>query len=210
MDDAERVRRVAIALAAMSQTGLAFTVNEYDRHRYVEAGALAAELLSVVSGLTVDVLSLELGRDVGYATPKVDVRGAIFDADDRVLLMRERSDGRWSLPGGWADPLDTPSAAVVREIREETGYGATVVSLVGCWDRDTQGHVPRLPVSVYKLFFLCRLEGAAIEPEALETLEVGWFGLAELPELSLGRVNLREIERCLAHHRDPSLPTELD
>lgn len=210
IDKAERVRRVAIALAAMSQTGLEFTVNEYDRHRYTEAGALAAELLSVLSGLTADELSLELGRDVGYATPKVDVRGAIFDADERVLLMRERSDGRWSLPGGWADPLDTPSAAVVREIREETGYGAAVVSLVGCWDRDTQGHVPALPVSVYKLFFLCRLEGDAVEPEALETLEVGWFGLSELPELSLGRVNLREIQRCLAHHRDPSLPTELD
>ena len=209
-DSADRVRRVAIALAAMSQTGLAFTENEYDRHRYAEAGALAAELLSVVSGLTADDLSLELGRDTGYATPKVDVRGAIFDADDRVLLMRERSDGRWSLPGGWADPLDTPSTAVVREIREETGYGAEVVSLVACWDRDTQRHQPPMGVSVYKLFFLCRSVGPTVEPEALETLEIGWFGLDELPELSLGRVTPHEIARCLAHHRDPSLATELD
>ena len=208
MEYAERVRRVAIALAAMSQTGLAFTENEYDRHRYTAAGELAAELLSVLTGAS--DLALELGHDTGYATPKVDVRGALFDADDRVLLMRERSDGRWSLPGGWADPLDTPTAAVVREIREETGYGAEVVSLVGCWDRDTQGHLPALPVSVYKLFFLCRSVGSAIEPEALETLEIGWFGLDDLPELSLGRVSPYEIGRCLAHHRDPSLPTELD
>jgi ADP-ribose pyrophosphatase YjhB (NUDIX family) len=206
MDDAERVRRVAIALAAMSQTGLTFTENEYDRHRYTAAGELATELFAVLSS----DLKLELGRDSGYATPKVDVRGAIFDPDERVLLMRERSDGRWSLPGGWADPLDTPTTAVVREIREETGYGAEVVSLVGCWDRDTQGHLPRLPVSVYKLFFLCRAVGVPAEPEALETLEIGWFGLSELPELSLGRVTPYEIERCLAHHRDPTLPTELD
>lgn len=210
MGEAERVRRVAIALAAMSQTGLAFSENEYARHRYTAAGELAAELFSVLSGLTVDDLALELGRDSGYATPKVDVRGALFDAQDRVLLMRERSDGKWSLPGGWADPLDTPTAAVVREIREETGYGAEVVALVGCWDRDTQGHLPPLPVSVYKLFFLCRAVGDAVEPEALETLEIGWFGLAELPDLSLGRVTPQEIARCLAHHHNPTLPTELD
>ena len=105
-DGADRVRRVAIALAAMAQTGLTFTENEYDRHRYTAAGELAAELFSVLSGG--GELTLELGRDSGYATPKVDVRGAIFDSDDRVLLMRERSDGMWSLPGGWADPLDTP------------------------------------------------------------------------------------------------------
>src|SRR5438874_1891566 len=110
MEDADRVRRVAIALAAMSQTGLAFTENEYDRHRYSAAGELAAELFSVLVGP--GELTLELGLDVGYATPKVDVRGAIFDADDRVLMMRERSDGKWSLPGGWADPLDTPTVAV--------------------------------------------------------------------------------------------------
>ena len=208
MDDAERVRRVAIALAAMSQTGLTFTENEYDRHRYTAAGELAAELFSVLSGS--GPLTLELGGDSGYATPKVDVRGALFDAEDRVLLMRERSDGRWSLPGGWADPLDTPTAAVVREIREETGYGAEVVSLAACWDRDTRGHLPAMPVSVYKLFFICRAVGPAIEPEALETLEIGWFGLDELPELSLARVTPYEIARCLVHHRDPALPTELD
>ena len=100
--------------------------------------------------------------------------------------MRERSDGRWSLPGGWADPLDTPSRAVEREIVEETGYGATAVKLVGCWDRDTQGHLPPLPFSIYKLFFLCAATGEVRPPDALETLEVGWFGLDELPDLSHG------------------------
>jgi ADP-ribose pyrophosphatase YjhB (NUDIX family) len=164
----------------------------------------------VLSGRTADELRLELDRDSGYATPKVDVRGAIFDADERVLLMRERMDGLWSLPGGWADPLDTPSGSVVREVREETGHLAEVVKLVGCWDRDTQGHLPALPVAVFKLFFLCRSAGEPGTPDELETLDVGWFGLDELPPLSLGRVNRRELDRCLAHHRDPSLPTELD
>ncbi|MEP6563020.1 MAG: NUDIX domain-containing protein, partial [Nakamurella sp.] len=153
---------------------------------------------------------LELGRDTGYVTPKVDVRGALVDADDRILLMRERSDNRWSLPGGWADPLDTPSRAVEREMAEETGYGARAVKLVGCWDRDTQGHLPKLPFSIYKLFFLCEPTGDVRPPDALETLEIGWFGIAELPVLSEGRISERQLRRILAHHRDRSLPTEFD
>ena len=85
-------------------------------------------------------------------TPKVEVRGDLIDEGDRLLMMREVADGRWLLPGGFADPLDTPSEAVVRE---ETGYGAKVMKLVGCRDRDRRGHTPMLPNSIYKLFFLC-------------------------------------------------------
>ncbi len=207
---ADAVRRIGMKLAALGQTGLAFGNSDYDLDRYRQVSALAAELLAVASGYPAAELAAELGRDFGYVTPKVDVRGAIFDDHERVLLMREKTDGRWSLPGGWADPGDTPSAAVTREIREETGYHSSAVKLIGCWDRDTQGHVPPLPVAVFKLFFLCRPDGAVQPPSPLETLEVGWFGLDELPPLSLGRVNRREIERALAHHRDPSLATEFD
>jgi ADP-ribose pyrophosphatase YjhB (NUDIX family) len=205
---AERVRRVAVQLAALAQNGLVYCVNDYDRGRYEHATALAGELLAVLGGADAD-LSLMLGQDSGYTTPKVDVRGVVIDDRERFLLMRERSDGLWSLPGGWADPLDTPSVAVVREIREETGHVAEVVKLVGCWDRDTRRHVPALAVSAYKLFFLCRSVGVG-EFEALETLEIGWFSLDDLPPLSLSRVVRWELERCLAHHRDPSLPTEFD
>ena len=207
---ADAVRRIGMKLAALGQTGLAFGNSDYDLDRYRQVSALAAELLAVASGHPAAELAAELGRDFGYVTPKVDVRGAIFDDRERVLLMREKTDGRWSLPGGWADPGDTPSAAVTREIREETGYHSSAVKLIGCWDRDVQGHVPPLPVHVFKLFFLCRRDGGVQPPSPLETLEVGWFGLDELPPLSLGRVNRREIERALAHHRDPSLPTEFD
>ena len=112
--------------------------------------------------------------------------------------------------GGRADPGDAPSAAVVREIREETGYPASVVKLIACWDRDLQGNPPPLPVHVYKLFFLCQVTGVADAPAVLETLDVGWFHLEALPPLSLGRVNYRQLQRALAHHHDESLPTEFD
>jgi ADP-ribose pyrophosphatase YjhB (NUDIX family) len=207
---AEAVRRIGIKLAALAQDGLTFATGDYDLDRYRQVSELATGLLAAISGRPDAELAIELGRDSGYATPKVDVRGAIFDDAERVLLMREKIDGRWSLPGGWADPGDAPSVAVTREILEETGYHSSAVKLFACWDRDLQGNLPPLPVHVYKLFFLCRRSGAVQPPAELETLEVGWFALGELPPLSLGRVNHRQLDRALAHHRDPSLPTEFD
>jgi ADP-ribose pyrophosphatase YjhB (NUDIX family) len=207
---ADALRRIGIKLSALAQDGLTFGDSDYDLDRYRQVSQLATELLAAISGQPAAELTIELGRDSGYATPKIDVRGAIFDDRERVLLMREKIDGRWSLPGGWADPGDTPSVAVTREVLEETGYHSSAVKLIACWDRDVQGNAPPLPVHVYKLFFLCRSDGAVQPPAALETLDVGWFGLGELPPLSLGRVNQRQLERALAHHRDPSLPTEFD
>lgn len=209
-DRADQVRRTAIALIALSQSGLVYAPNDYDLDRYRKLAALAADLLAAVTDDPAEHWLLEMGKDSGYATPKVDVRGALVDDDERILLMRERSDGRWSLPGGWADPLDTPSRAVEREILEETGYGATAVKLVGVWDRETQGHLPPLPFSIYKLFFLCSATGEVRPPDALETLEIGWFGIDDLPELSLGRISAHQLNRILAHRRDPALQTEFD
>jgi ADP-ribose pyrophosphatase YjhB (NUDIX family) len=204
------VRRIGIRLAALAQDGLTYGADDYDLDRYRQLARLAAELFSKLSGRPADELTVELGRDSGYATPKIDVRGAIFDEAERVLLMREKIDGRWSLPGGWADPGDSPSAAVTREILEETGYHSSAVKLIACWDRELQGHLPPLPVHVYKLFFLCRRNGAVQPPATLETLDVGWFALDALPPLSLSRINSRQLERARAHHRDLSLPTEFD
>lgn len=204
------MRRIAIKLSALAQGGLTYGADAYDLDRYQQIRRMATELLAALSDRSADEFAIELGRDSGYATPKVDVRGAIFDDAGRVLLMRERTDARWSLPGGWADPGDSPSSAVTREILEETGYHSSVVKLIACWDREIQRNPPPLPVHVYKLFFLCHPDGTRQPPAALETLDVGWFAMDELPALSLGRVNHRQLERALAHHLDPSLPTEFD
>ena len=207
---ADALRRIAIKLSALAQDGLTFAANPYEVDRYQQVSRLATDLLAALSRRPADELAIELGRDSGYATPKVDVRGAIFDDQQRVLLMQEKTDGRWSLPGGWADPGDSPSSAVTREILEETGYHSSAVKLIACWDREIQQNPPPLPVHVYKLFFLCRPDGTVQPPAALETLDVGWFAMDGLPALSLGRVNHRQLERALAHHLDPSLPTEFD
>jgi ADP-ribose pyrophosphatase YjhB (NUDIX family) len=207
---AESVRQIAITVASLAQNGLAFSEAPYDLDRYRKLAELATQLLAIVADRPSADFRLELGRDNGYATPKVDVRGVLFDDAERVLLMQERSDGLWSLPGGWADPLDTPSEAVVREVREETGHGVAVVKLAACWDRDRQGHLPPLAVHAYKLFFICRASGGVEKPDALETLDVGWFDLERLPPLSTGRVNERQLRRMLEHQRNLALPTDFD
>lgn len=210
LDPPERVRRAAIAVSALAHDGLAYSRNEFDRDRFTQLSAVADDLFALLSGRPASEFAMTLGTDVGYVTPKIEVRGGVVDEQDRLLMLRERLDGRWSLPGGFADPLDTPSLAVEREILEETGYPARAVKLVACLDRDTQGHLPKFPISMWKLFFLCRLTGPAQPPKELETLDVGWFSLDDLPELSTGRVLPHELERIVAHAHDPSLPTEFD
>ena len=148
--------------------------------------------------------------ETGYITPKIGVRGAVFDAGGRLLLVRETVDGdRWTLPGGWAEVNQTPAQSVTREVFEESGYRVRPVKLAAVWDRARQPHPPA-PYSVVRFFFLCALEGG--EPAtSLETSGHGWFHEAEIPEdLSLGRTLPVHVARMFAHWRDPALPTEFD
>lgn len=209
-DTAAAAHALAVRMAGLAQSGLTFAENPFDIERYGQMRALAAELMALLGETPVEPLRVLLEAETGYATPKVDVRGAVFDDAERVLLMRERSDGRWPLPGGWLDTGTAPADGVVKEMREESGLVVEATKLVGAWDRTTRGHLPHFPIGIVKLFFLCRQVGEPGPPDALETLEIGWFALDALPELSLGRVNPFELERCLAHHRDPSLPAEFD
>lgn len=148
--------------------------------------------------------------ETGYATPKVGVRGAVFDDDGRLLLIQETADNdRWSLPGGWAEVNQTPAQSVVREIFEESGYHARPLKLAAVWDRARQAHPPA-PYSVVRLFFVCALEGGEART-SLETSGHGWFHEAEVPaELSLGRTLPKYIARMFAHWRERGLPTEFD
>jgi ADP-ribose pyrophosphatase YjhB (NUDIX family) len=195
-------------LQAMAQTGLSFSRDEYDLERYRRLRILAAEMLAAGSGAPLEQITDLFARDVGYPTPKVDVRGAVF-REERILLVREVSDGRWTLPGGWADVNQTPRESVEREIREESGFEARAFKLAAVWDYRRQGHAHRHPYSIYKLFFLCELTGGEARG-SVETSAVDFFALDALPELSRGRANEAQIARMFAHRSDPRLPTEFD
>jgi ADP-ribose pyrophosphatase YjhB (NUDIX family) len=138
--------------------------------------------------------------EAGHATPKVDVRGALFDEDDRVLLVQEKRDGRWTLPGGWADALDTPSQAAEREFAEEAGLRVRAHQLAMIHDGSRHNGHAASPWHIYKLMFLMeRLDDA--EPTAgldEETSDVGFFTLDALPELSDKRTNAEQLALLLA------------
>lgn len=204
------IHHLAVKLAALAANGLVFTRDEYDIDRYRQISSMAEQLLSLMSGHDGSDIRTAMALDGGYVTPKVDVRGCLFDEQERILLMREKVDGKWSLPGGWADPGDAPSVAAEREMLEESGHVVTATRLVGCWDRELQGHRPAMPVHVYKLFFLCEQIADPRPPAELETLDIGWFSVDDPPELSQSRVLARQLRKALDHHRDPGLPTEFD
>jgi ADP-ribose pyrophosphatase YjhB (NUDIX family) len=197
-------------IQALAQTGLAYTRDQYDRERYQRLSALASEIMAKHTGMEVSHFEMLFAQQAGYATPKVDVRGAVF-RDDRILLVRETMDeNRWTLPGGWADVNQSPADAIVKEVREESGLEVRACKLAAVWDRARHAHEPTYPFHIWKLFFLCEIIGG--EPQSgLETSEVAFFAEHELPaELSTSRVLLPQLKRMFEHMRRPELPTEFD
>jgi ADP-ribose pyrophosphatase YjhB (NUDIX family) len=138
----------------------------------------------------------------------VDVRGIVLK-DGELLLVRESSDGLWTLPGGWADVNNSPSEAVVREIREESGFRTRATRLIALFDRSKHPHQPQFPFHVYKLFIACELVGGSAQTSA-ETSEVGFFDPGRLPPLSTERVTPDQIAICLSALKDPRSPTLFD
>jgi ADP-ribose pyrophosphatase YjhB (NUDIX family) len=196
-------------LQAIAQSGLAFSRDPYDRERYEMLRSLTSRIMSAHTLTPPENVGLFAGEQ-GYATPKVDVRGAVFDKQDRLLMVREVADGgRWTLPGGWADVNLTAAENVIKEAREESGYEVNVRKLAAVWDRTRQGH-PAALFSCCKLFFICDLTGGGART-SLETSEVAWFAKHKLPsDLSVGRTLRSQLDRMFAHWHDSSLPDEFD
>ena len=195
-------------LQAIAQNGLTFARDAYDIERYQAVREVAAEMLAAKAGVDLGVVRNLLSLDSGYATPKVDVRGVVF-RDDKLLMVRERSDGGWTLPGGWADVCESPAENVVREVFEESGFQTRAVKVLAIFDRSKHPHEPAFPYHVYKIFILCDALGGTETPSS-ETDAVGFFGEVELPELSVSRVTSWQIHRMFEHHRAPHLPTDFD
>jgi len=192
---------------AIAQNGLAFTTDPFDRERYLQLTELVTTLLAAQLQLPPEAVRALWEGERGYATPKVDVRGGVFSGDS-VLLVRERTDGRWTLPGGWVDVNDAPSEAVAREILEESGYRARAVKLAALVDKNRHPHPPAAH-HIYKLFFVCELLGGSATVSD-ETDAVEFFPVHALPELSTGRVLPAQIERLYRHHLEPGLPADFD
>jgi ADP-ribose pyrophosphatase YjhB (NUDIX family) len=203
-----RLWALARRLQATAQTGLEFNANEYDRERYELVGKIAAELMAAHCDTPIETFQKMFDGQEGYATPKVDVRAAVF-REGKILLVREAADGLWTMPGGWADVNDSPREAVEREVREESGFLSRVTKLAAVYDRAKHPHDPPLPFHVYKMCFICEIIGGEATPSR-ETPEVGFFAPSALPPLSISRILEFQIHRMFEHLKNPSLATDVD
>ena len=183
-------------LQAIAQSGLTYAKDPYDMERYEQVRTIAAEVAASHSEATAERINDLFFGESGYATPKLDVRAVVLDEEGATLLVREKEDRLWTLPGGWVDVGESPSEAAEREVKEESGYEVRAVRLLALWDRDKHPHPP-IPFHAYKLYFQCELLGGDPLLATTETDGVGFFRKDALPQLSLGRVIPQQIERLL-------------
>ena len=195
-------------LQAIAQNGLTFATDPFDVGRYQAIRRIAAEMVAHASGVETGIVLGVLEKETNYATPKVDMRGVVF-RDDKLLLVRERSDGLWTLPGGWADVSLTPAENVEREIFEESGFVTRATKILAVFDRSKHPHVPPFSFHVYKFFIRCDIIGGQ-ETLSSETDAVSFFAESEIPELSVTRVTPAQVKRMFEHRRQPDMPTDFD
>lgn len=197
---------LARELYSISQSGLTYCKNDYDLHNYRRLQEISAEIIANESGLSLGSAQDAFSMQAGYATPKIDVRGAVL-RDGKILLVKERADGLWAMPGGWADIGDTPSEMVEREVLEESGLEVRATKVLAVYDANRI--VPMEFFHAYKIIFLCDLLGGEAHPN-FEILDVGFFDPAALPPLSRGRTDTRMLDEVFAHLQDPSRPAAFD
>ena len=207
--DATRPRWLQWArkLQALGQTGLTYHPDDYDTERYQRLLEIAAEMVEAHTTLPAEPVLESYRAQPGYATPKVDVRAAVV-REGRVLLVQERSDGRWAMPGGWADVGESPAEMVVREAREESGFHVCPRKVVGIFEENRHAAHQEL-FHAYKIVFLCDITGGQARG-SYETSAVEFFDLDDLPPLSPVRTSQRHIDEVQAHLADPSRPVLFD
>ncbi len=194
-------------IQALSQSGLAFSKDNYDIERYEELRIISAEIMQEHTGLEMQKIKDFFLNDTGYQTPKVDVRGVIFQ-DDKILMVKEKLDDRWSLPGGFCDIGLSAAENIIKEIKEESGYDAVPTKLLAVWDKNKHPHPPE-PFHYYKLFIQCDIIGGQPE-KGIETSDIKFFSESDIPDLSANRVVESQIRTIFEFSRDPNKETLFD
>lgn len=191
---------------SLSQAGLAYSKNEFDIERYKRLQEIAAEMIESQSDVSKETALDSFSMQAGYATPKIDVRGAVVH-DNKILLIQERMDGKWAMPGGWADLGNSPASVAEREVWEESGYRVKAEKVIAVIDANRIE--PFEFYHAFKIIFLCSLTGG--KPQVShETSAVDFFELNNLPPLSIYRTNEDMLREVFAHVEDSSRPTAFD
>ena len=179
-------------LKAVADTGLLYSTNEYDKERYTEIQHISFQLLQQISGQPIETLKEIFSTAKDYPTAKVDIRVFVLSPDQKVLLVKETTDGKWSLPGGWADIGFSPKEIAVKECKEETGLDVVPVRLLAVFDKKFHAH-PHEPFYVYKMVIHCEAV-SSFSSKGFDIADVQYFSITELPELSEYRILKSQIE----------------
>ena len=190
-------------LAALAQAGLTYTKDPFDKERFLRLREMAGELLRLPEYSP----DFRWPDEIGYATPKVDVRAVVFRGSS-VLMIRETSSGLWTVPGGWADVNFSPAENVERECLEETGYVVKARVISSIVDRDRAGY-PANAHSIYKIYILCDLVGGEATT-GIESSEVGFVELSDLPPLDTHRTSEAGLLAAWEHQLDPMRPSRFN
>ncbi|WP_044640115.1 NUDIX hydrolase [Risungbinella massiliensis] len=186
-------------IQSIAQAGLAYSKDPFDIERFHELRTISAEIVEKHTDVPFEKIRDLFLNETGYQTPKIDIRAVVFQGN-KLLLVQEKSDQKWTLPGGWAEPGYSLSENVVKEVKEESGYNVQATRVLAILDRDRHGHTPN-PYSIYKIFVLCDFLGGA--PQAsIETSDVGFFDLESLPPLSVDRITEKQVRKLVKIAKD--------
>ena len=191
----EKIKRIQ----ALAEIGLEFSQNTFDRERYEELHEISLQMLNQITDVPVEKITPVIQDKNGYKTPKVDVRAVVFNENNEILLIQEKADNRWAMPGGWADVGYSPSEVAVKECFEEAGLKVETSKLLAVLDKQKQNMPPAFEY-VYKIFLLCTKLNDNISVGS-ETSDVGWFDEQNLPELSTPRNTVDQIKLMFQYHR---------
>jgi len=208
---AETVIDLSKRIKAIADIGLLYTSDDFDKERYHELKLIGEKLLSRELDTTPENVKSFFDECIDYPTPKVDVRVLVLNDEEQILMVQEKNDEKWSLPGGWADIGKTPSEVAIGEVLEETGLKITCKCLSGVFDKRMHAHPPQ-PYYVYKMIFY----GELISPDenvlkpAFDVLDVSWFDVGGLPSLSTDRILSSQIEVIYKNIMDQNFTTIFD
>lgn len=194
-------------LQSIAQAGLTYSKDIYDLERFELIRNISVEMMSQQTDIDQTIIKELFANETGYATPKVDIRAVVFK-DQKILMVRENTDGDWSLPGGWGDVGLTPSEVAAKEVKEEAGFDVKAKKLIAVFDKKCHPHPPS-PYHVYKLFIQCEIIGGQAK-EGIETSAVEFFAENELPTLSIARNTESQIQLAFKHLHNPQEPVYFD
>jgi ADP-ribose pyrophosphatase YjhB (NUDIX family) len=194
-------------LQSIAQAGLTYSKDDFDLERFELIRKISVEILAHHTGMDSEIIKDLFTNETGYATPKVDIRAVIFK-NDQLLMVQEKNDGKWALPGGWADIGLSPSEVAVKEVKEESGYDVKAIKLLAVTDYKKHPHPPS-PYHIYKLFILCEIIGGEAS-KGMETSGVQFFAKENLPPLSTARNTKSQIEKMFRYLKNPDEKVYLD